>query len=139
MDTHQLFDAVLQLLDREDQLTNSRMTWYLTIQGFIIAGVSLIFISKVDLYENLQKPAIVLLSFLAAAISIIVLISVLRARKAKKEVREKWDNYISDDKDSYPNPLGDTSSWSFATPGQSVPVILLVFWAFIIIGAFLYI
>jgi len=137
MDTQQLFDAVLRLLDREDQLTNSRMTWYLTIQGFIIAGVSLIFTSKVDLHENLQKPAIVLLSFLAATISIVVLISVLRARKAKKEVREKWANHISDDKDSFPDPVGDTSFWSFATPGQSVPVILLVFWAFIIIGAVL--
>jgi Na+/melibiose symporter-like transporter len=80
------FNAVLRLLEREDQLTNSRMTWYLTIQGFIIAGTALIY-TKDSALGDPQKSAIILLSSLGIALSVIVFIAVLRARSAKKKLR----------------------------------------------------
>lgn len=124
------FDAVLQLLEREDQLTNSRMTWYLTIQGFIIAGVALAY-AKDSALGTLRESAITLLSSLGIAISMIVFISVRRARNAKKKVRKKWDDWKKgkvNASDWFPEPAGDTSWWSHLTPGQSVPVILIAFW-----------
>ena len=132
------FNAVLRLLDREDQLTNSRMTWYLTIQGFIIAGVALTFAEHFK-PAAIQKPAIILLSSLGIAISVVIFISVRRARNAKNEIKKKWENWLwhqpSSIANSFPNPAGDTSRWSHLTPGQSVPLILIVFWLVVIMKA----
>ena len=86
------FDAVLRLLEREDQLTNSRMTWYLTIQGFIIAGIALTY-TKDTALGALQESAIILLSSLGIALSVVVFIVVRRARSAKKKLREQWHSW----------------------------------------------
>lgn len=128
-----LFDMVVRLLNREDQLINSRMTWYLTIQGFIIAAVALIFTGKLEDYQNLRTPVIRLLSFLGISISFVVFISVLRARKAKKITGSKWKKSVSKTgkNDPFPDPRGDISWLSIFTPGQSVPWIIIVFWVII--------
>ena len=131
------FDMVLRLLDREDQLTNSRMTWYLTIQGFIIAGVALIFAKGFEPVA-IRKPAIILLSSLGIAISVVIFISVRRARNEKAKIREHWDQWKVDncgDSSLFPEPTGDTSWWSHLTPGQSVPTILIIFWLAVIFEA----
>jgi beta-phosphoglucomutase-like phosphatase (HAD superfamily) len=128
------FDAVLRLLEREDQLTNSRMTWYLTIQGFIIAGIALTY-AKDTALGALQESAIILLSSLGIALSVVVFIVVRRARSAKKKLREQWHIrkiHKVDGSNWFPEPFGDTSVWSILTPGQSVPVILIAFWLMII-------
>lgn len=128
--TKDRFDAVLQLLDREDRLTNSRMTWYLTIQGFIIAGVALT-CGKEFAFTSDRGLIIAMLSSLGIAISLFVFISVRRARNAKKKVAQKWKDWKyegSVDCDLFPEPTGDTSRWSRLTPGQSVPLILIAFW-----------
>jgi len=128
------FNAVLRLLEREDQLTNSRMTWYLTIQGFIIAGIALTYAKDSEL-GALQESAIILLSSLGIALSVVVFIVVRRARSAKKKLRKQWHSWKIhkiDDSNQFPEPFGDTSGWSILTPGQSVPVILITFWLMII-------
>lgn len=129
-----LLDAVIRLLEREDQLINSRVTWYLAIQGFIITGVALIFTGKFEYHQHLQTPAIRLLSFLGIAISFIVFISVYRARKAKRKIGCKWQNFSSTENKTsfFPDPRGDTSWLSFFTPGLWVPVILVAFWLIVI-------
>ena len=131
----ELFDVVIRLMDREDHLVNSRMTWYLTIQGFTIAAVALILTGKLENDMHLQKQAIILLSCLGIAISLVVFISVRRARNAKKNVRAKWKQYVPKypDKDGFfLDPSGDVSWLSIFTPGQSIPVILIVFWLAVI-------
>ena len=128
------FDAVLRLLEREDQLTNSRMTWYLTIQGFTITGVALAYANDFPL-AALRESAIVLLSSLGIAISVVVFISVRRARSAKNKVCTEWSDWKngkSNAFDWFPEPAGDSSWWSVLTPGQSVPVILIAFWLFVV-------
>ncbi len=138
-ETKEKFDTVLRLLDRDDQLINSRMTWYLTIQGFIVAGVALIFTGKFEDHQHLRTAAITLLSFLLGiAISLVVFISVRRARNAKKKVGDKWVAWVNEHPDEaafFSDPRGDTSPWSVFTPGLSVPLILVVFWIIVIVGA----
>jgi beta-phosphoglucomutase-like phosphatase (HAD superfamily) len=128
------FEAVVQLLEREDHLTNSRMTWYLTIQGFIIAAVALICKGDFHLLA-LRKPAVILLSAVCIALSIVVIASVRRARNAKSKVRKKWDVWKDDkvvDPYWFPEPAGDTTWLSFFTPGIWVLLILIVFWFLVI-------
>jgi len=132
--TKDMFDMVLRLQDREDQLINSRMTWYLTIQGFIIASVALTFTGKFESHLGLRIPGIIALSFLGIAISVVVFIAVLRARKAKKKVCKKWEEFQSDEKKSFPDPRGELGWLSVLTPGQTVPLIFVLFWVAVIIG-----
>lgn len=127
------FDAVVRLLDREDQLINSRMTWYLTIQGFIIAGVALICGREFEFPER-RIPAIVVLSGLGIAISLVVFVSVCRARSAKRKISNTWRTAAPAAKASFPDPTGDTSRWSLLTPGLSVPLILIAFWIAVVVG-----
>ena len=131
--TKEMFDMVLRLLDREDQLTNSRMTWYLTIQGFIVASVALAFTGNFGSRPYLQSPAIVLLSILGIAISAAVYIAVRRARNNKKKVGSFWKETDSEAA-KFPDPRGDTSRWSILTPGQTVPIMFVIFWIVVIIG-----
>ena len=132
------FNAVLRLLEREDRLTNSRMTWYLTIQGFIIAAIALTFTGKFEFDEQLRTPAIIALSALGIEISIVVFISVRRARSAKRDIGRQWNTWLSNAAPnvaaSCPSPMGNSSWWAHVTPGQSVPCILVVFWL-VVIGA----
>jgi hypothetical protein len=132
--TKDMFDMVLRLLDREDQLINSRMTWYLTIQGFIIAGVALMFTGKFESHLGLRIPGIIALSILGIAISVVVFIAVLRARKAKKKVCKKWEELTSDEKTPFPDPMGEPEWLSEWTPGQTVPLIFVLFWVAVVIG-----
>ena len=111
------------------------MTWYLTIQGFIVAAVALIFTGRFEHHQYLLKPAIRLLSFLGIAISLVLFISVHRARKAKKKVGGKWKDVSSSETTFFPDPRGDTSWLSLFTPGQSVPWIFIVFWIIVIFNA----
>lgn len=133
-DTKDMFNMVLRLLDREDRLVNSRMTWYLTIQGFIVAGVALGLTGRFESHSNLQTPGIVALSILGIAISVIVFIAVLRARKAKRDARDRWEAFGSNEKDSFPDPTGAHGRLSFLTPGQALPIIFVLFWVAAIIG-----
>ena len=132
--TMDMFNMVLGLLDREDRLVNSRMTWYLTIQGFIVAGVALSLTGRFESHSSLQTPGIVALSILGTGISVIVFIAVLRARRAKSDARDKWEKFESDEKDSFPDPTGERGRLSFLTPGQTVPIIFVLFWVAAIIG-----
>ena len=123
-----LFDFVVRLLEREDRLINSRMTWYLTIQGFIIGSIALIFNGELETNDCLKLSAILLLSCLGILLSIIVFISVIRARKAKENVCRKWEPFCPDD---YPDPRG--ISWlNIWTPGLTVPCLLVAFWTIVI-------
>lgn len=134
--TKDMFDMVLRLLDREDQLINSRMTWYLSIQGFIIASIALTFTDKFESYLGLERPGIIALSILGIAISVVVFIAVCRARKAKKEIYLKWDKLDENEKKFFPDPRGERKpGWlSVLTPGQTVPIIFVIFWVVVIIG-----
>lgn len=134
--TKDMFDMVLRLLDREDQLINSRMTWYLSIQGFIIASVALTFTDKFESHLGLERPGIIALSILGIAISVVVFIAVCRARKAKNKIYLNWKNFPLDEKNSFPDPRGEGEpEWlSVLTPGQTVPIIFVIFWVVVIIG-----
>jgi thiazole synthase ThiGH ThiG subunit len=135
-DTKEMFDMVLRLLEREDQLVNSRMTWYLTIQGFIVASVALAFTGKFESHPYLQIPAIILLSILGIAISAVVYVAVRRARDNKKKVGQMWEKADKAKTNLFPDPRGEhTSWWANVTPGQAVPVIFVVFWIMVIMGA----
>ena len=77
------------------------MTSYLTIQGFLVAAVALVFTGKFEKGHHIQSQAIILLSFLGILISMVVFISVRRARKAKENVRTHWRNNLSLKADKY--------------------------------------
>lgn len=133
--TKEMFDMVLRLLDREDQLINARMTWYLTIQGFIIAGVALAFTGEFKSHVHLKIPGIIALSILGIAISVVVFMAVLRARKAKRKVCDKWEGFRGDEKEWFPDPRGEPKWLSLWTPGQTVPLIFVLFWVAVIVAA----
>jgi hypothetical protein len=131
-----MFDMVLRLLEREDQLVNSRMTWYLTIQGFIVASVALSFTGKFESHPYLQIPATILLSTLGIAISAVVFISVGRARENKMKIGKMWGKVCRPEAKLFPDPRGEPTSWvGNLTPGLAVPVIFVAFWIMVIIGA----
>ncbi|MBN1578411.1 MAG: hypothetical protein JW913_17755 [Chitinispirillaceae bacterium] len=132
IDKMEMIDLVLKILDREDSLINARMTWYLTIQGFIIAGISLLFTSR-DKFAEFVIPGTVSLSILAIAISLAVFFAVFRARQVKKTMERYW-NTIKNEYGFFPNPIGNTSWYSVFTPGQVVPLLLIVFWVVVITG-----
>ena len=131
--TKEMFDIVLRLLDREDQLINSRMTWYLTIQGFLVASAALAFSGKFESRPQLQTPAIISLSILGIAISAVVYVAVHRARNNKKKVGSFWRK-TDPETANFPDPRGDISRWSILTPGQTVPIIFVIFWIAVMIG-----
>jgi hypothetical protein len=129
------FDTILRLLEREDQLTNSRMTWYLTIQGFVIAAVAFIFSSDFK-FVDLRIISVILLAIACILISFTLFVSVLRARNAKKIVIKKWYELTKIKKiinNNFPDPKGDISKLSYLTPGLWVPTIFIIFWFIVII------
>jgi hypothetical protein len=112
------------------------MTWYLTIQGFIVASVALAFTGKFESHPCLQIPATILLSTLGIAISAVVYVAVRRARDNKKKIGRMWGEAFMAGANLFPDPRGEhTSLWGNLTPGLAVPVIFVVFWIMVVIGA----
>ena len=131
-DTEEMFDRVVRLLDREDQLINSRMTWYLTIQGFLVASAAVVLAGDSKVYVHLQNSLITALPVLGISISLIVYIAIRRARVNKKYVGKFWRNTDSGVA-NFPDPSGVDSWWSIFTPGQTIPIVFAAFWMAMII------
>ncbi|MBY5991327.1 hypothetical protein [Ferrimonas balearica] len=133
MEDKDKFDAVIKLLDREDQLTNSRITWYLATQGFLITAVALSFTRGFEASPELRLPAIQLAAALAILLSVIVFIAAKRALVAKARLKRYWLKQELANRDQLPNPLGETSRWNWLTPPRTLPVLMVIFWLLVIL------
>ena len=90
-ESEKLYAIYRQYVMNEADLINARLTWLLTIQGFLFGTYGLIVAS--------QKPwvpwALSVLRWLSgfgAALSILAFVSILAARLAANALCEKWEN-----------------------------------------------
>ena len=147
------FDAAVRLLEREDRLINARLTWYLTIQGFIITLTAYLAsqgIGNESFKALTELPPFYLFACASLGIflSLILIFSIRRARASKRRIRKWWESKFSPDlvgtkgksrrkllEDQYerskdfPPPYGDSGGiGSWATPASLLPWTALFLW-----------
>ncbi len=118
------------MIDRENELQNQRLTWYLTIQGFFLGALAFAW-DKDD-----TKILIFLFVGLGAIISIMFWEGLHVSKRAQQGLKEEWDKYRSlvpsyrgPDIVAYRSPRG--SMLKYFRPWRSLPLVFIVAWGLI--------
>ncbi|WP_133255955.1 hypothetical protein [Rhodopseudomonas palustris] len=117
---------------REQQLTNSRMIWNLTLQGFLLTGFILTFTQSNQIANVIQltvlRASLSLAGFFAA---LETRNSILASQEQRAHLRKIWTElYPQPDQFSYPRPFAETSHSALGRRApQTISLILLVLWA----------
>src|SRR5215831_731060 len=96
MDAIALYGAYRGYLEHEDELINRRLSWNLTLQGFLFAayGVTLQAITNKSPNHDLTKHLSILLylfPLLGGAVSTLSYMAIYAAQKAIDQLREDWN------------------------------------------------
>lgn len=90
-ESEKLYPIYRQYLVNEANLINARLTWLLTIQGFVFATYGLVVASQRP-WVSWAVSVLRWLPVFGAAVSLVALASILAARFAADEVFNKWKN-----------------------------------------------
>ncbi|GBE93183.1 hypothetical protein [Nostoc cycadae] len=125
---------VRSAIEHEDQLTNHRVTWMLTSQGFLFAAFALVFqaSTKTDVQYELRAFYQYLLSGLAATgifVSLYLRLA-LRAAEIQTEIlRGWWVERIGERYKNHPPISGTPPNWLLRMlPFSSFPILFVLSW-----------
>jgi len=130
----QYYEDLARQIEREDNLINTRMTWLLTLQGFLFTALALIM--KVD-DGGLYFLLMVLLPLTGVILSVFGFYGVWGANIALKELKEIWyERYEKNgnpEKEKFIRPFGNNvASKKGGVPSFYLPIILAVVWLLIL-------
>ena len=123
----EMYDALAHQIEREDNLVNNRINWFLVAQGFLFATVGLIMDSNL---ENCWKTGATKgIAILGGLIVVSVLFGVVGAEISLCNLRKRWKkmekNYIG----YFPPPFGRGCASVFGCiPRIFMPFVLVIAW-----------
>ncbi len=83
------------IIQHEDTLTNHRLTWLVTIEGFVFAAVGFCLKALIESERSASKPAlwliVLVLAVLGAVFPALMHIPIERAARQVFEVKDWWD------------------------------------------------
>lgn len=122
----QRYDAIVHQIDREDSLINYRLTWTLTLNGFLFAALAFLG-SKESPEPRIEEFFHWALPAAGFFISVAGLLGILAAFIQIHYLTEQW----SELKDSrWPRPFGDKKHSYFigTIPSFLPPLVLVAVW-----------
>jgi ketosteroid isomerase-like protein len=143
IDWIQLYGVYRDYLKHEDELINRRLSWNLTLQGFLFAAYGLV-ITKADELKGHLGLLRYLLPMLGVAVSSMSLIGIYAAQDAIKGLNSWWGNITECVKDSpdilpFPGLTGggrDTAN-RLGKFAHYIPIPILGVWVLILLITFL--
>lgn len=125
-----IYDAIAHQIEREDNLVNNRVNWFLVAQGFLFATVGLIIDSKL---ENCWKTeATKGIAILGGLIGVSVLFGVVGAEISICNLRKCWKKMEKNYTDYFPPPFGRGCASVFGCiPRIFMPFVLVIAWIYL--------
>ncbi len=123
------YDAISTQIAREDDLAGKRLTWIITINGFLFASLSFLVGGK-DLDSDFTQFFKNFIPFMGLTISISGLCGVIAAYCQIYYLVDQWEQ-LNDER--WPRPFGDKKA-SFilgVLPSILPPIILSVMWFYL--------
>src|SRR5262249_54976573 len=144
MDAIALYGVYRGYLEHEDELINRRLSWNLTLQGFLFAayGVTLQAITNQSPNRELIKHLSVLqylFPLLAGTVSILSYVGIYAAQKAIDQLREDWVAVAKGLKSvgkELPLPYltggGHDTANRYGTRAHWIPLVIVAAWVLIL-------
>jgi hypothetical protein len=138
---HDLYEAYRSYVRHEDSLVDSRLSWNLTVQGFLFAGYSVL---AQKAFETCSAEKTMgfgsllrwmwALAALGMLISLVSLLGVLAANSAIRNVRKLWEKKHTKLIDLFPPLTGGGVGWAEVVGmiPQLLPLLFCFAWAFIV-------
>jgi hypothetical protein len=126
-ETSRTYTRFRSQVEREDTLVNQRLSWLLTVEGFLFAAVAIL--------ANKDSEAIIKtflfwaipLTGLGAAISVIF--AVVVAHQSVESIRRDWCTLPPEIKDQKPSPFGGAHIHiPWIGPSFVIPIIISLVW-----------
>lgn len=140
------WEVARKVVEHEDTLVNHRLTWLLSLHGFLFAAYAL---SATTLVSQKQDRGS-FLWFVAAGVSVIGIVSPLFVRTALQAafdnlnaVTKWWDDHFGSSLKiggvAYPNLRGTaTTWWSRRFRPGNLPDLLIAMWSVLLVCSFFY-
>lgn len=124
LDSDEQYEILLARLEHEHELTNSRMMWLLTFQGFLFATIAI-----ADEGDKLLLPRAFfqkLVPLIGIVSAFAVLVGILASWLARRRIKAMGADVIAAGFPGFgPSKLG---SWLGLVPGFGVPLLLVLAW-----------
>ncbi len=125
------YRIVISRLEHEHELTNTRMKWLLSFQGFLFAGIAVLEGSQDPFIDPLLFLNILPIIGIVSAVS--VLIGVVASGFARRSLKAFWkETKVEGFPNLSPSPIGSRLG---LIPGVVVPGILICAWLFFLISS----
>jgi hypothetical protein len=120
-----IHDAIAYQITREDELAGKRLTWIITINGFLFAALG--FVAGKD---SAGTAILALLALTGIAVSLAGLMGVIAAYIQLRYLTQRWELLVVDDR-QWPRPYGNKRhSFLLGIPASFLPpLILAAAWA----------
>lgn len=124
------YEVLSHQIEREDGLINTRITWMLTFEGFLFAALALVANDNSD--PTIQLILKYVLPIVGSAVAFLALLAISAAFSALEDLRKRWDQTKYP---NYPRPFGNENEHaSGATYCKGVPIVIIVFWAVVLLA-----
>jgi hypothetical protein len=141
-----IYNAYRDYLKHEDELINRRLSWNLTLQGFLFAvyGVTLQLVYNTTAYKlppdtHFQRLPFVF-PFLGITVAILSRIGVVAAQRAIDSLRDRWKGIADELKtkgEELPVPAltggGDEIANKFGNKSALIPIVIILAWLLLMI------
>lgn len=128
----EIYNRYSQQIGREDQLTNSRIKWTLTVEGLLFAALSLVVRDDI---AGLAEKLKLILPLLGISIAVISIGTSILAHISIYKLHKKW---TSDYEHIDPSPFGAQYPgagylWNILGPSIAIPALVAVAWLFLLL------
>ncbi len=126
----EMYDALAHQIEREDDLVNNRVNWFLVSQGFLFATVGVILDS--ELTFDTKVLSVKAIAVLGALMGVIISLGLRGADIALKGLRKRWAHMDKFYSRYFPPPCGQ--GWAChlgGLPRKLIPFLLIVAWVIV--------
>ena len=129
----EMYDALAHQIEREDNLVNNRINWFLASQGFLFAAVGVIISSELHVVTKVLSIAII--AALGISIGVIIKSGVKGADLAIEKLRKQWNHTEVFFRGYFPPPFGMGRARDLGgVPRTWLPRIIIMFWFLILVA-----
>lgn len=128
-------------IEREDNITNQRLTWTITFQGFLINAMAFLFVffwdTSIGIYF-VRKLALIAIGFIGLQIGFITYIGVMASRDSIRRAKINWtwrDEIWKLYPNSVPQTFGQGNTFHGGTiHAERIPRLFIWMWSAYLIG-----
>ncbi len=129
----EMYDALAHQIEREDNLVNNRINWFLASEGFLFAAAGVII--SCELHIVTKVLCVEIIAALGICIGIIIKSGIKGAELASEKLREEWKKKEVFFREFFPPPYGTGRACDLGRkPRTWLPIIIIIFWFVIFIA-----